>query len=461
MGKHSPVVLALILAAGQGRRMRSRQAKVLQPIGGKGMIFHLLETLDALPVNRQAVVHGHRGETVREMVSERHPTVEWVAQKEQLGTGHAVLQAIKMIRAADITLILSGDTPLVGGKTLYALIERGLQSGFVVLTAELDDPHGYGRILRGDEDNVSGIVEEKDATDRQRRIREVNTGIMAVRSDLLARYLPMLGNDNAQREYYLTDLIALVRGDGHDIAALPTSVAGEVIGVNDRLQLAQAEAFYRHRQTQRLMEAGATLIDPTRIDVHGQVQVGRDVQIEANVCFKGTVRLGDGVRIESGCVLSDSTIGDDTVIKANSVIEAAEIGAQAIIGPFARIRPKTRLADHCRIGNFVETKAATIGRGSKVNHLSYIGDARIGVNVNVGAGTITCNYDGANKFRTVMDDDVFIGSNTALVAPVRIGYGATIGAGSVITRDVAEGALAFTRAALKTKADWPRPQKEK
>lgn len=460
MSKNSLVVLALILAAGQGKRMRSRQAKVLQPIGGKAMIFHLLETLDALQVTRKAIVYGHRGDKVREMVSGPHPEVEWVAQKEQLGTGHAALQAIDMIRAADLTLILFGDTPLIGEKSLRALIDLGLGSDFAVLTAESRNPEGYGRIVRDDEGSISKIVEEKDASEHERTIREVNTGIMAVRSDLLVRYLPLLGNANAQREYYLTDLVALVAGDGYTVAPLPARVADEAMGINDRVQLAQAEAFYRAQQTQNLMEAGATLIDPTRTDIHGQVQVGRDVHIEANVFFKGMVRLGDGVRIESGCVLSDAVIGDDTVIRANSLIEAAKIGARAIIGPFARIRPQTRLADHCRVGNFVEIKAAAIGRGSKVNHLSYIGDAAIGANVNIGAGTITCNYDGANKFRTVLDDDVFIGSNTALVAPLHIGYAATIGAGSVITEDVAEGALALTRAAFKVKANWPRPKKK-
>lgn len=460
MSKAYPTVLALILAAGQGKRMGSRQAKVLQPIGGKAMIFHLLETLDALQLNRQAVIYGHQGDKVREMVSGAHPEVEWVAQKEQLGTGHAVLQAIDMIRAADFTLILFGDTPLIGEQSLRALIDLGLARGFAVLTAESENPEGYGRIVRDDQGNISRIVEEKDASERERTIREVNTGIMAVRSELLVRYLSLLGHANAQQEYYLTDLVALVTGDGHKVALLPATVTDEAMGINDRVQLAQAEAFYRARQAQKLMQAGATLIDPTRIDIHGQVQVGRDVYIEANVFFKGMVRLGDGVRIESGCVLSDAVIGDDTVIRTNSLIETAEIGARAIIGPFARIRPQTRLADHCRVGNFVEIKAATIGCGSKVNHLSYIGDAEIGTNVNVGAGTITCNYDGANKFRTVINDDVFIGSNTALVAPLQIGYAATIGAGSVITEDVAEGALALTRAAFKSKADWPRPKKK-
>ena len=461
MRQNYPVILAVILAAGQGKRMGSRQPKVLQPIGGKAMIFHLLETLNALAPDRQAIIYGHRGETVRERVKARYPSVEWVLQKEQLGTGHAVLQAMAMIRTADLTLILSADTPLVEQDTLRELIAAASRSGFAVLTAELDAPRGYGRILRDAEGNVRAIVEEKDATTQQRAICEINSGMMAVRSDWLSRYLPLLGNDNAQREYYLTELVALVGGDGHKVTAVTATNAGETTGINDRVQLAQAETFYRAKQAQRLMQGGATLIDPARIDIHGEVQIGRDVHIEPNVFFKGTVRLGDDVKIESGCVLCDSTIGNGTVIRANSVIEAAEIGERAVIGPFARIRPKTRLLDHCRIGNFVEIKAATIGSGSKINHLSYIGDAQIGANVNVGAGTITCNYDGANKFKTVLADEVFIGSNTALVAPLSIGYGATIGAGSVITRDVPKQTLAFTRAALKTKAGWPRPKKGK
>lgn len=453
-------VLGLILAAGQGKRMNSSRPKVLQPLGGKAMIFHLLESLSAANVDRQAVVYGFQGEVLREGVCVHYPEISWVEQKEQLGTGHAVLQAMAAIKQSDLTLILLGDAPLISIQTIERLLNQAGESGFALLSAVVENPSGYGRVLRDEQGQVCGIVEDKDASEAQRQIQEINTGLMAVNSRWLEIYLPQLRNDNAQQEYYLTDLIAMVHKDGHPVISVVAEDWRETAGINNRLQLAQAEAFYREKQAEKLMVAGATLIDPARVDVHGEVFVGRDVIIGPNVFFKGKVTLGDGVCVESGCVLSDCQVGAQTTIFANSIIESADIGAQAQVGPFARIRPKTILAERAKVGNFVEIKAATVGEGSKVNHLSYIGDATLGRDVNIGAGTITCNYDGANKFQTVMEDNVFIGSNSALVAPVTIGAGATIGAGSVITKTVDAEALALTRAKVKVKANWVRPKKK-
>ena len=452
--------LALILAAGKGTRMRSAQAKVLQPVGGKAMIVHLLETLQELTLERTAVVFGYQGEQLRACIEPAWPQIQWIAQTEQRGTGHAVQMAMAEIAQTERTLILFGDTPLVRASTLQRLLDASQESGFALLSAVVDNPFGYGRIVRDADGSVSAVVEEKDASETQRAITEINTGMMVVARGILTTHLPQLQNNNAQGEYYLPDLVALHRAAGGRISAIIADDAEETMGINTRSQQAQAEAVYRHRQAQALLDAGVTLIDPARIDIHGTVSAGRDVVIEANVVIKGTVSLGDNVYIESGCVLDNCTIGARARVYSYSRLEHCSVGANAQVGPFARLRPKTVLDEGVRIGNFVETKAATIGKGSKVNHLSYIGDAVIGSAVNIGAGTITCNYDGANKYRTTLGDRVFIGSNSALVAPVNIGDGATIGAGSVITKDVPAEQLALTRSEQKIISGWQRPVKK-
>ncbi len=452
--------LALILAAGKGTRIRSAQAKVLQPVGGKAMIVHLLETLQELTLERTAVVFGYQGEQLRTCIEPAWPQVQWIAQTEQRGTGHAVQMAMAEIAQTERVLILFGDTPLVRASTLQRLLDASQESGFALLSAVVDNPFGYGRIVRDADGSVSAVVEEKDASETQRAITEINTGMMVVARDILTTHLPQLQNDNAQGEYYLPDLVALHRAAGGRISAIIADDAEETMGINTRAQQAQAEAVYRRRQAQALLDAGVTLIDPARIDIHGTVSAGRDVVIEANVVIKGTVSLGDNVYIESGCVLDNCTIGAHARVYSHSRLEHCSVGANAQVGPFARLRPKTVLDEGVRIGNFVETKAATIGKGSKVNHLSYIGDAVIGSAVNIGAGTITCNYDGANKYRTTLGDRVFIGSNSALVAPVNIGDGATIGAGSVITKDVPAEQLALTRSEQKIISGWQRPVKK-
>ena len=452
--------LALILAAGKGTRMRSAQAKVLQPVGGKAMIVHLLETLQELILERTAVVFGYQGEQLRACIEPAWPQVQWIAQTVQRGTGHAVQMAMAEIVQTERTLILFGDTPLVRASTLQRLLDASQKSGFALLSAVVDNPFGYGRIVRDADGSVSAVVEEKDASETQRAITEINTGMMVVARDILTTHLPQLQNNNAQGEYYLPDLVALHRAAGGRISAIIADDAEETMGINTRAQQAQAEAVYRRRQAQALLDAGVTLIDPARIDIHGTVSAGRDVVIEANVVIKGTVSLGDNVYIESGCVLDNCTIGARARVYSHSRLEHCSVGANAQVGPFARLRPKTVLDEGVRIGNFVETKAATIGKGSKVNQLSYVGDAVIGSAVNIGAGTITCNYDGANKYRTTLGDRVFIGSNSALVAPVNIGDGATIGAGSVITKDVPAEQLALTRSEQKIISGWQRPVKK-
>lgn len=453
-------ILALVLAAGKGSRMRSAKAKVLQLVGGRTMIEHVLATVAQVGVARQAVVFGHEGEALQKAVAALPFSVSWVAQEAQLGTGHAVLQALDLIGQYDLTLVLLGDVPLVGVKTLQRLCASAAESGFAVLTAKVVEPFGYGRIVRDECGAVVAIVEEKEADEAQRAIDEVNTGIMAISRACLQAYLPRLSADNAQGEFYLTDLIALARADGQEVSAVRASSQEEVLGVNDRAQLAQAEAVYRKRQAQALLDAGATLVDPLRVDIQGSVSVGRDVVIEANVVFKGKVVLGDGVVVESGCVLIDCEVGAGSVVLSHSRIEGAILGQGVQVGPFARLRPSSNLADGAKVGNFVELKAATVGAGSKVNHLSYVGDCEMGAGVNIGAGVITCNYDGVHKYKTVIGDGAFVGSNSALVAPVVLGAGATIGAGSVISGEVAAQALALTRPPLRVKMDWVRGQKK-
>ncbi|HET6655481.1 MAG TPA: bifunctional UDP-N-acetylglucosamine diphosphorylase/glucosamine-1-phosphate N-acetyltransferase GlmU [Gammaproteobacteria bacterium] len=447
----------VILAAGQGKRMNSNLPKVLQPLGGCCLLEHAVDTAATLPESLLYVVHGHGGEQVKQTLD--HLDVTWVHQAEQLGTGHAVAQALPRVADDDVVLILYGDVPLVRAETMAALTEAAADGALALLTTQLDEPAGYGRVLRDDGGAILRIVEDKDASDAERAIDEVNTGLMAVPASMLRAWVDRLGNDNAQREYYLTDVIAMAVADGATVAGI-AAPPDEVLGVNDRVQLSAAEQALRERSAAALMAAGVTLRDPARIDVRGDLVCGRDVVIDVNCVFEGKVRLGDGVHIGPNCIVRDADIDADTEILPNSLIEGAEVGANCRIGPFARLRPQARLDDEVHVGNFVEVKKSEIGRGSKANHLSYIGDSSIGSGVNIGAGTITCNYDGVNKFRTVIGDGVFVGSDTQLVAPVTVGDGATIGAGSTITKDVPANELAISRTRQTIVKGWKRPEKK-
>lgn len=447
----------IILAAGQGSRMKSRLPKVLHRLADKPMLQHVVDSARALHAAAIHVVIGHGAEKVRESLS--GADVQWTLQAEQLGTGHAVAQALSQVPDDARVLVLYGDVPLIQTNTLADLLGRVTPEQMALLTVELADPQGYGRILRNAAGAIEAIVEQKDARPEQLAIAEVNTGILATTAGQMKRWLPALSSDNAQGEYYLTDIIAMAAGEGTAIAATHPATAEEVQGVNNRLQLAALERVYQLAQAEALMTAGVTLADPSRIDVRGTVNAEGDVHVDVGVVFEGTVSLAAGVYIGPYCVIRNAAIGADSRVESHSVIDGAEIGQRCTVGPFARLRPGTVLANQAKIGNFVETKKALIGEGSKVNHLSYIGDTRMGRNVNVGAGTITCNYDGVNKSETLLGDDVFIGSNSALVAPLVVGAEATIGAGSTITREVAPGELAIGRGKQRNIAGWPRPVK--
>lgn len=448
----------IILAAGQGTRMRSTLPKVLHPLGGKPLLAHVIDTAGALGAGAVYVVYGHGGEQVREALPDARVT--WVEQADQLGTGHAVDQVMPLIGDDQVALVLYGDVPLITAAAVAPMIEQAAEGALSVLTAKLDDPTGYGRIIRSANGHVVDIVEQKDAGAEQLRIREINTGFMAVPAKLLRGWLTRLDNRNAQGEYYLTDIIAMAVDDGVPVKSTQATDTDEVLGVNDRVQLAHLERVCQRRRAEVLMRAGVTLADPARLDVRGDVQAGIDTFIDVNAVFEGAVVLGEGVRIGPNCVIRDATLGDGVEVFANSVIDSAHIGRACRIGPFARIRPDTELAEHVHIGNFVEVKKSRIAAGSKVNHLSYIGDTHMGATVNVGAGTITCNYDGASKHLTEIGDNVFIGSDTQLVAPVKVGNGATIGAGTTVTRDVPPDKLTLSRSPQKTVEGWSRPVKK-
>jgi bifunctional UDP-N-acetylglucosamine pyrophosphorylase/glucosamine-1-phosphate N-acetyltransferase len=447
----------IILAAGLGKRMRSQLPKVLHTLAGRPLLAHVIDAARALDASRIVVVYGYGGEQVREAVS--GPDLAFVRQEPQLGTAHAVQQAVPELGQAPVTLVLYGDVPLVKIDTLRRLVAACRES-VAVLTAELDDPTGYGRILRAASGAMRGIVEEKDASDAERRVREVNTGLMAIPTARLEGWLARIGNDNAQREYYLPDIVKVALADGVAVQGVSVAAAWEILGVNSRAQLAQLERTYQRERAEALLESGVTLADPQRLDVRGELTCGSSVRIDANCVFEGRVVLGDAVEIGPNCVLRNVVVGACARVEPFSHIEDAAIGERCRIGPYARIRPGTRLGEDVHIGNFVEAKASDIADGSKANHLAYIGDTTVGRNVNVGAGTITCNYDGAFKHRTVIEDDVFIGSDTQLVAPVTVRRGATIAAGSTITREVPEGELALSRVKQKTIAGWKRPQKK-
>lgn len=448
----------LVLAAGKGTRMRSDLPKVLHPVGGKALVQHVVDTARTVGGEQILIIVGHGAEKVQEKMAA--PDVKFVLQAEQLGTGHAVQQALPHLRSDATVLILYGDVPLTRADTLKKLIAGVNAQQMGLLTVDLPDPTGYGRIVRDETNAVVAIVEHKDANETQKKIREINTGIMAVQAAHLQRWLPQLKNNNAQGEYYLTDIIAMAKADGIAIHVEQPDAIEEVEGINNRQQQAALERFYQKQKASELMVVGVTLLDPSRIDVRGNIAAGRDVVIDVNCVFEGEVVLGDGVIIEPNCVVINSKIGNNTHIKAFSHIEDSVMAADCDIGPYARLRPGTELADEVKIGNFVETKKAVIAKGSKVNHLSYVGDAKVGSKVNVGAGTITCNYDGVNKFKTEIGDNAFIGSNSALVAPVKIGAGATVGAGSVITRDVENAELAVGRGKQRNIQGWERPTKK-
>jgi bifunctional UDP-N-acetylglucosamine pyrophosphorylase / glucosamine-1-phosphate N-acetyltransferase len=448
----------VVLAAGQGTRMRSDLPKVLHPLAGRPLLAHVLDVAHALGAGRVCVVYGHGGEAVPAAMADYG--CDWAEQAERLGTAHAVMQGMPAMAGMDQVLVLYGDVPLIQPETLTRLAAEAAEVPLGLLTMRLADPAGYGRIVRAHDGQIRRIVEHKDASEAELGIDEVNTGILIADRARLHAWLGRVGNANSQGEYYLTDVVALAVAEGAEVASVQPDYQEEVAGVNDRVQLAALERWYQRREAERLMRAGVTLLDPARFDLRGRLDAGRDLSIDVNCVFEGDVHLGDRVRVGPNCLLRDCTVGADTQIFANCVIDGARVGAGALVGPFTRLRPEAELADATHVGNFVEIKKAHVGHGSKVNHLSYVGDARIGSGVNVGAGTITCNYDGANKHLTVIGDGAFIGSNTALVAPVTVGEGATIGAGSTIGRNAPAGKLTLTRAPQVSIDGWQRPQKK-
>ena len=458
MAAKSKPLSVVILAAGQGKRMRSDLPKVLQPLAGHSLLSHVLDAAVELKPALIHCVYGHGGEAVRLAV--RAENLRWVLQSEQLGTGHAVKCALPGIPDDHTVLVLYGDVPLIRTDTLKKLLALVDAKSMALLSAKFANPDGYGRIVRNARGQVTRIVEQRDCDAKQRKIRECNTGVLAANAKWLKRWLARLKPANAQREYYLTDIIAMAVKDKIRVAPLIAPTEVEVQGVNDKLQLAALETEYRRERAQALMLAGVTVIDPARIDVRGSIACGRDVVLDVNVVLEGPIRLGSGVRVGANCVLSQVQVGRGTEIKPNCVIERAQIGEDCVVGPFSRIRPETTLHDRVHIGNFVEVKKSDVGAGSKANHLSYIGDATIGAGTNVGAGSVTCNYDGVNKWRTEIGDNVFIGSGTMMVAPVKIGDGATIGAGSTITKDAPAGQLTLERSSQKTVESWQRPVKK-
>lgn len=448
----------IILAAGQGTRMKSSLPKVLHPLAGIPLVQHVINTSKELKPKFINVVYGHGGELVQKQINE--PAINWVLQEEQLGTGHAVAQVSDYLNDDELVLILYGDVPLINIDTLADLLNQA-SDGISLLTAHLDIPQGYGRIVRDISGCVKNITEEKDATDDIKKIHEVNTGILAVKANLLKNWLNKLDNNNAQKEFYLTDVIAMAVKDNFTVHTAQPENEFEVMGINNRIQLSELERHYQKEQAYKLMAGGITLADPMRVDIRGKINHGRDIFIDVNAIIEGNVSIGNNVSIGANCVIKNSSIADDVEILPMSILDNAVVGAGSKVGPFARLRPGAELSENTHIGNFVEIKKSFIDIGSKVNHLTYIGDSIVGKNVNIGAGTITCNYDGANKHQTIIEDDVFVGSATQLIAPVKIGKNATIGAGSTITTDVAEDELAITRAKQKNIQGWKRPTKTK
>ncbi len=449
----------VILAAGQGKRMRSELPKVLHCLAGKPLLEHVVTTTHGLDSHlTPLVIYGHAGEKVQHALA--HLNVTWVPQSEQLGTGHALLQAMPFIPDDHRILVLYGDVPLISIATLKKFIATTDANSIGILTAHLPNPHGLGRILRNKQNDIIGVIEEKDADEHQRYLNEINSGIYLLPAAYVKKSLPLLQNNNAQKEYYLTDIIGHAAQNNMPIQSMLVRTHEEILGVNDKVQLSVLERYFQYQHAEKLMRDGVTIIDPHRIDIRGEVSVGNDTTIDVNVIFEGHVKIGKHCSIGPNSILKNVILGDHVEIKANCVIDGAEIAAGCIIGPFARIRPGTTLDLHSHVGNFVEIKNSMIGAGSKINHLSYIGDTDIGKKVNVGAGTITCNYDGVNKHRTIIEDNVFIGSNSQLVAPVTIGEGATIGAGSTITRNAPPYQLTICRATQRSIDNWQRPTKK-
>lgn len=448
----------IILAAGKGTRMRSSLPKVLQPLAGRPLLDHVIDTAKKLNADNIITIYGHGGEQVQAAFTAQK--IKWVEQSEQLGTGHAVQMTLPVLPQDGVSLILSGDVPCINPFTLQKLLDATAETGIGLVTLTLPDANGYGRIVRKN-GQIQAIVEHKDATNEQRQIQEINTGIYAVSNAKLHQWLPNLSNENVQGEYYLTDIVAMALADGMQVASVEPEMAFEVEGVNDRVQLAALERQFQACQAKQLMQQGVHLIDPSRFDLRGNLTVGQDVQIDINVIIEGDCELGDHVEIGAGCIIKNTKIAAGTKVQPYSIFDNAIVGEDTQIGPFARLRPGAKLAAEVHIGNFVEVKNTTIGVGSKANHFTYLGDAEIGAGSNIGAGTITCNYDGVNKFKTIIGDQAFIGSNSSLVAPVKIGNGATVGAGSTITRDVEDNSLAVERSKQFAKENYPRPQKIK
>ncbi len=460
---NSPVLLmmleVIVLAAGQGTRMRSDLPKVMHGLGGKPLLAHVLERARELSPSTIHVVYGHGAEQVRESFA--GDDLHWVLQAQQQGTAHAVLQALPAVAPDAVALVLYGDVPLIAVATLRAMVDAAATDALALLTTELDDATGYGRIIRDGEKRVTKIVEQKDATADELAVAEINAGLLAAPAHRLRAWLARIGNDNAQGEFYLTDVVAVANQDATAIVTCHPQSYWEIMGVNSKVELARLERRLQQQHAQALMDSGVTLLDPARFDLRGQLQAGRDVVIDVNVVLEGSVVVGNGVHIGPNNFIRNTSIGDGSIVLANCVIEDAIVGRNCRIGPFSRLRPGPELADGVQIGNFVELKKSRVGTGSKINHLSYVGDTIVGKNVNIGAGTITCNYDGANKHQTVIGDNAFIGSDTQLVAPVTVGAGATIGAGSTITKDTPSGELTLSRAPQRTHRGWKRPVKSK
>lgn len=447
----------VVLAAGKGTRMKSSLPKVLHPIGGKPMVQHIIDIVNKLGATNIHLVYGHGREQLQNKLS--HNELSWCLQDKQLGTGHAVQQAAPHIQDNEDVLILVGDAPLIKESTLQQLIAVKKHADLALLTVELEDPTGMGRIIRQGE-QVTAIVEHKDASDQQRQIKETNTGMMIMAGKDLKRWLSALDNNNAQGEFYLTDVIEMAAKEGKSIHASQPSSAIEVEGINNRVQLASIERAYQKEQAEAVMMQGVTLLDPSRFDLRGELDVGQDITIDVNVIVEGKVKIGSNTSIGANCILIDCDIADNAVIHANSIIEQAIVGENCSVGPYARLRPGSVMKEQSRVGNFVEMKKTILGKGSKASHLTYLGDTTVGEGANIGAGTITCNYDGVNKFQTIIGDGAFIGSNSALVAPANIGKNATVGAGSVVTKEVSENGLAIARAKQRNISNWERPVKK-
>ncbi len=449
----------IILAAGQGKRMHSDKPKVLNLLAGKPLIRHVYETATKIDYRKIYIVYGHGADQVLPALDE-DSKISWVEQKEQLGTGHAVKQVLPDIPNDDHVLVLYGDVPLISEASLMKLVNAATDSDFSLLTAYFDEPYGYGRIIRNDNDNIVSIIEEKDASEKQKEISEVNAGFMVVKAELLNECVNSLNNKNKQEEYYLTDIVAFAVNKKTKVSTVLAESTIEVQGINTRAQLSEAERYYQVLQAHDLMDKGVGISDPSRFDLRGNLQAGSDIEIDVNVVMEGKIKMGDNVYIAPNCIIKNSVIGNNVQVLANSIIENSIIGKDCVIGPFARIRPDSVLGEHVHVGNFVEVKKSSLGNRTKANHLSYIGDAEVGIDTNIGAGVITCNYDGADKHKTVIGNDVFVGSDAQLIAPITIQDGSTIAAGATITKDVASDSLAISRIEQKTIPSWDRPRKK-